>query len=551
MKKYRTTAWLVTCLCMVQLLNPFGVLATASQTTTPQTSAASTSTNANSAPSGTTSSAPVVTSIDISLDIGTSTSSSAQPSNSQPAQTSGEDSPEEVQEQAPDEEETPKNTSEVIQGPKLEMDVISDSIFLADNVTGTILLEKNADVKRYPAGLTKVVTALVVLENGNVNDTVIISENAGTAFGKATGLIDLVPGEEITVSDLLYCMLLAPSNEAALALAEHVSGNDVDLFIDMMNELAQRAGCENTRFVNVTGLDTDNQYTTARDMFRIARYAMSNARFMAIANSQHKQTYSKQPSSSGVMQEKERYFSNDNRLISQIREIGYYYSAAEGIMSGYTAKAGYCLMTTGKKSSNGMNLVCIVMGGKLYTQGGNSTTGSGGTEKISSYVDAKNVMVAAFEQFQLKSISMAGEVIDEVPVKASTSKDAVTIGTQSNVQIVLPIDVKDSEVVRNIDKVKEVKAPVKTGDVLGTMTITYNDETYGPYTLIALSDIPGNFVASVLYDIECFFRSTIVQICIILLIILGVFYIRVTIQANQKRQEEIRRNQMRKSQKRY
>lgn len=146
---------------------------------------------------------------------------------------------------------------------------------------------------------------------------------------------------------------------------------------------------------------------------------------------------------------------------------------------------------------------------------------------------------------------MAGEVVDEVPVKASTSKDAVTIGTQSNVQIVLPTDVKDSEVVRNIEKVKEVKAPVKTGDVLGTMTITYNEETYGPYSLIALSDISGNFVASVLYEIGRFFRSTIVQIIIILLILFGIFYIRLTIRTNQKRREEIRRNKMRKSQKRY
>lgn len=439
--------------------------------------------------------------------------------------------------------------NEKIEGPKLQMDVISDSVFLADNVTGTILLEKNADVKRSPAGLVKVVTALVVLENGNVNDTVVISENAGTAFGKATGLIDLVPGEEITVSDLLYCMMLAPSNEAALALAEHISDNNVDLFIQQMNDLAQRAGCENTRFVNVTGLDTDNQYTTARDMFRIARYAMSNARFMAIANSQHKQTYSKQPSSNGTMVEKERYFSNDNRLISQIRELGYYYSAAKGIMSGYTAKAGYCLMTTAQKSSTGMNLICIIMGGQMYTEGGN--TGTGGAQKVSSYVDAKNIMVAAFEQFELRSIAMAGEVIDEVPVKASTSKDAVTVGTQSNVQIVLPKDAKDSEVVRNIEKVVEVKAPVKTGDVLGTMTITYDGEEYGPYSLIALSDVSGNLVASVLYEIGRFFRSTIVQIIIILFIILGAFYINLTIRTNKKRRDEIRQNKMRKSQKRY
>lgn len=532
MKKHTLTAWVVSVLLIIQLFCPLCVLATSSQTSSSQATSTSTS---SASTSGTSDTQPSTSTNDTTKD-NASNNTNSQPND---ADNSNETDPAQT------------NTNEVIQGPNLEMDVISDSIFLADNVTGTVLLEKNADVKRYPAGLVKVVTALVVLENGNVNDTVVISENAGTAFGKATGLIDLVPGEEITVSDLLYCMLLAPSNEAALALAEHISSNDIDHFIELMNDLAQRAGCENTRFVNVTGLDTDNQYTTARDMFRIARYAMSNARFMAIANSQHKQTYSKQPASDGTMKEKERYFSNDNRLISQIREIGYYYSAAEGIMSGYTAKAGYCLMTTGKKSSNGMNLVCIVMGGKLYTQGANPETGRGGTEKVSSYVDAKNAMVAAFEQFELKNISMAGEVVDEVPVKASTSKDAVTIGTQSNVQIVLPTDVKDSEVVRNIEKVKEVKAPVKTGDVLGTMTITYNEETYGPYSLIALSDISGNFVASVLYEIGRFFRSTIVQIIIILLILFGIFYIRLTIRTNQKRREEIRRNKMRKSQKRY
>lgn len=510
MNKHTLTAGITALLMTVSLLCPLHALAA------PETSTAQTSQS-------------------------TSTAQTSQPANTSAAQTSDQ-----TQAEGDTSEET-----ENIQGVKLQMDTISESIFLADNVTGTVLLEKNADTKRPPAGFAKVVTALVVLENGNVNDTVVISENAGTAFGKATGLVDLVPGEEITVSELLYCMMLAPSNEAALALAEHISGNDVNAFVDQMNELAQRAGCENTRFVNVTGLDTDNQYTTARDMFRIARYAMSNARFMAIANSQHKQTYSKQPQSDGTMVEKERYFSNDNRLISQIRDLSYYYSAAEGIISSYTAKAGYCLMTTAQKSADGMNLVCIVMGGKTYTEGGDPQTGQGGTERISSYVDAKNLMVAAFDQFELRNIAMAGEVIDEVPVKASTSKDAVTVGTQSNVQIVLPKDAKDSEVVRNIEKVEEVKAPVKTGDVLGTMSISYDGVQYGPYSLIALSDVSGNLVASVLYEIGRFFRSTIVQIVIILLIIFGIFYINLTIRTNRKRRDEIRRNKMRKSQKRY
>lgn len=506
MNKHTLTTGIVALLMAVQLLSPLSALAV-TQTSEAQTSQAAQTTTAQA---------------------------------SQAAETSTDQTSQQEEEESVDS-----------QGLKLQIDVVSDSVFLADNITGTVLFEKNADVKRPPAGLTKVVTALVVLENGNVNDTVVVSEEAGTAFGKATGLIDLVPGEEITVSDLLYCMILAPSNEAALALAEHISGNDIDTFVQQMNDLAQRAGCENTRFVNVTGLDTDNQYTTARDMFRIARYAMSNARFMAIANSQHKQTYSKQPQSDGTMVEKERYFSNDNRLISQIRELTYYYSAAEGISSSYTAKAGYCLMTTGKKQSTDMNLVCIILGGKIYTEGGNAETGAGGTQKISSYVDAKNLMVAAFDQFELCNIAMAGEVLDEVPVKASTSKDAVTIGTQSNVQIVLPKDAKDSEVVRNIEKVEEVKAPVKTGDVLGTMSISYDGMEYGPYSLIALSDISGNLVASVLYEIERFFKNTIVQIVIILLILFGIFYIRLTIKANKKRQEEIRHNKMRKSQKRY
>ena len=145
--------------------------------------------------------------------------------------------------------------------------------------TGAILYEKNVDTSYYPASITKILTALLALENSDLDEVVTFSSDAvfGTELGSSSISRDL--DEQMTMEQCLYGMMLESANECAYAIAEHVGGGDVNVFIDMMNEKAQELGCKNTHFSNPNGLPDENHYTSAYDMALIARAAYANSKF--------------------------------------------------------------------------------------------------------------------------------------------------------------------------------------------------------------------------------------------------------------------------------
>ncbi|MGI6030235.1 MAG: D-alanyl-D-alanine carboxypeptidase family protein [Eubacteriales bacterium] len=439
------------------------------------------------------------------------------------------------QSQEPVQEVTPQQMEQAVAGQSMQVlssrDIVSSGFYLVDSVTGTVLAEKNIHEQRPVAGLAKMVTALVVLEKGNINETITISEEAGTRFGRDNRVVDLKPGEEMQVQDLLYCMLLAPSNEAAYALAEYVGDGSVPQFVEMMNQLAAAAGCQETHFTNPNGTDEEGQYSTPYDMYLLGRYAMANPRYMEICSAVHKQVPATNLTDA-------RYFLTDNRLISPSKEDTYYYSAARGMASGYTNGAGYCLVTSAQRSN--MQLICVVMGGKVY----------GEEELISSYVDAKNAMVKTFETLQSYSVAKAGDMVKEVAVAAG-AMDHVSLGPQQDVRMLLPADAEAEDVTVEYTLPDLIKAPVKTGDVVGTMKVLYQGVECGSYALSALMDVRQSFFGAIGYYLGLFFRNIVVRILLVLFVLFLIFYIRLTIVVNHKRQQQLKDNHMRKSRKRY
>ncbi len=164
------------------------------------------------------------------------------------------------------------------------LEVLCEGAYLVDTVTGTVLFEKNANQKMFPAGLTKIMTAIVALENSTPDEMVVISPEAIAHGGGSGGSLKLSAGEEMSVLDLLYCVMLVSSNEAAWALAEHIGGDEAT-FVDMMNAKAAQLGAASTHFVNASGLHDDNHYTTPKDIWPLTADAAKNPRFMEITNS--------------------------------------------------------------------------------------------------------------------------------------------------------------------------------------------------------------------------------------------------------------------------
>ena len=316
------------------------------------------------------------------------------------------------------------------------------SAILVDNLSGKVLYEKNADEKLAPASMTKLASMLIVMEaidNGNLKleDKVTISEEAANMGGSQ---VFLQAGEVYTVHDLLKSVAIASGNDAVVALAEKVGGS-VSCFVDMINKRLKELGATNTNFVNPHGLDAEGHYSTARDMSIIARELLRHEKILEYTSIYEE--YLEKNDGSRI------WLVNTNRLVR-------FYDGVDGLKTGFTKTAGYCLTATAKK--NNFRLISVVMGEDT-------------TENRSS--DTVKMLNYGFNTFKINIIKKKGESLGKVRVEK---------GKQDFANIVLLNDA--TEILKNTDpvseykfnlKVDKIKAPLKIGDIVGSAEIIDND----------------------------------------------------------------------------
>lgn len=312
------------------------------------------------------------------------------------------------------------------------------SAILVDNLSGKVLYEKNSDEKLAPASMTKLASMLMVMEaidNGNLKfeDKVTISEEAANMGGSQ---VFLQAGEVYTVYDLLKSVAIASGNDAVVALAEKIGGSQSG-FIDMLNKRLKEIGATNTNFVNAHGLDAEGHYSTARDMSIIARELLKHPKILEFTSIYEE--YLEKNDGSRI------WLVNTNKLVR-------FYDGVDGLKTGFTKTAGYCLTATASK--NNFRLISVVMGEDT------SENRSSDTVKMLNY---------GFNTFKINIIKTKGESLGKVRVER---------GKQDKANIVLLNDA--TEILKNTDpvteysfnlKVNKIKAPVKVGDIVGTAEI--------------------------------------------------------------------------------
>lgn len=341
----------------------------------------------------------------------------------------------------------------------------SPSAILIDSATGRILYEKNAHEKMYPASITKIMTAILALEsNKNLNDIVTASSEAVLSIERGSSNIGILPGEQLTLEQLLYGLLVASANEGANIIAEYIAGS-VDEFVKLMNKRAAELGAKNTHFVNANGLHDDDHYTTAYDMALIARHAMTIPKFRELVNTAY---YEIPPTEK---YKDTRYLSNTNQLINKYRGTKYLYESAIGIKTGYTSKAQHTLTAAAKQ--NGLELIAVVMGAKLE-----------GT-KYYSYEDTINLFEYGFNNFSIQTVVKPGEFIEEVPVLEAKNNERVILQTEQPLEALLPNNIDKSAIEKQVYPLANIKAPISKGDVLGFVTFKYDNQELGRVNLIA------------------------------------------------------------------
>ena len=231
----------------------------------------------------------------------------------------------------------PKNSNENLQ----QFRTTAKGCIVMESNSGRILFEKDANVQLPMASTTKIVTAITVLNNASLDDVVVIDKRACAVEGSS---VYLRAGEELTVKELLYGLMLRSGNDCAVALALHVAGS-VDGFAQMMNQTAQSLGCTDSNFVNPHGLHDEKHYTTAKDLATITCYALQNEHFAQIVS-----TKSVKISNDGY--DYPRVLTNKNKLLSNFAD-------ADGVKTGYTKRAGRCFV--GSATRNGMQVVVVVL----------------------------------------------------------------------------------------------------------------------------------------------------------------------------------------------
>lgn len=228
-------------------------------------------------------------------------------------------------------------------------EISSAGAVLYDATHGVFLYEKNADTKYYPASITKLLTALLVLEKANLNDTVTFSSNEVTNLESGAVTLSLKEGDKVSVKDCLYGLLLKSANEIANGLAEHVGGS-ISGFSSMMNEKAKALGCTNSNFVNPNGLNNSNHYTTAHDMALIAKAAFENETLRTIASTtSYKFPATKAAGERTITMGHKMLYSSDSR----------YYEGIIGGKTGYTSLAGNTLVTCAER--DGVRLIAVIL----------------------------------------------------------------------------------------------------------------------------------------------------------------------------------------------
>lgn len=347
-----------------------------------------------------------------------------------------------------------------VQATQLSVQVDSPYAILMESKTGRILYEKNANEKRYPASTTKTMTALITLEQvKNLEDKATISYDAiyTVPSGYSTDLLKV--GEEISVKDLLYALLVKSSNEAANVLAEYVAGS-VESFATMMNTRAIELGCKNTNFVNPNGVQDENHYSTAYDLALIAQEAMKNEIFREIVS-----TASYTLPKTNKYDRVDRTILSTNELIKKTSKN--YYEYAIGIKTGYTTPAKNCLIAGANK--DGIELIAVILGADEYNS----------ERKSMRDTDVKNLFNTIYENFSEKQVLKEKDVVKTVEVKNATkdTKKLDLIAENSIETLVTNDKLKTSEnpeIMLNA----EIKAPIEKGAVLGSVKYTIDGLEY-------------------------------------------------------------------------
>lgn len=339
----------------------------------------------------------------------------------------------------------------------IEPDISAGAAILIDANTKTVLYEKNGYEKNYPASITKLMTALLAIENLYPDDTITFSKDAIFGIEPGSSHIGIDVDEQLTVDEALHGLLLMSANEVANGLAEAVSGS-ISAFSDYMNERAKELGAQNTHFVNPHGLHSENHYTTAYDMGLIASYLTENKYFLQIMQDSTYQI----PGTNKT--DEIRYLYQQHKMLNPLRDATIYREDVIGGKTGYTNQARHTLVTMARQGNT--TLVAVVLQ----------------SEKDAIYTDTAKLLDYGFNSYHSLPLYTSEELIKTLPmysIKSGLAYQSANCGlaVSEDVSVTVPNTVKASDVTLLFDIPDKLDANAQIGDVIGEVSFVLGAKT--------------------------------------------------------------------------
>lgn len=404
----------------------------------------------------------------------------------------------------------------------------AEAALLMDLKTGRLLFGKNVERKLFPASTTKIMTGILALEMGNMEDVVTATYEAIKDITLEDSHMGILIGEELTFEQLLYGMMVYSANDAANVIAIHLAGS-MDAFVEKMNAKAVELGMKNTHFKNACGMHNDEHYTTAEDLAILAKYCMQNEKFREIVKTA---TYKIAPTNKYA---KERILPNTNLFLGTSRSRQHYYAPCTGIKTGHTSKAGYCLVSSAEYKD--ISLLAVVLNCD------NVDTGSGAY----SYTNSKRLFEFGFNNYSSQKIASPGDVISDSKVYEAKDNTRVALTVSEDIFALIPKNTDtENGITQDVEMPEELQAPIAKGTVLGKVTYSINGVQLASADLVAANEVKQDKILFIIHTILNVLTSPFFFIPAILIIIIAI------ISRNQKRKRERKKklNQLKKNRQR-
>lgn len=410
-----------------------------------------------------------------------------------------------------------------------DFEVNAKAVYMINTDTDTVVYEKNSTQRLYPASLTKIMTAIMVFESVPDLDAVTVTAGArlyDEFMGINISSAGIIPGEKLTMRELMYCMLMQSANEAASMVADYLSDGNVREFTQRMTQRAKELGCKDTNFVNPHGLHDDDQYTTAYDMYLIVKHALTFPIFEEIVGNY---TYMIDATNK---RDKFTLISTNKMLASGSQ---YYYSPIRGIKTGTIDESGRNFISMATK--NGYNYLTVLLGAPYFDENGNVLSTN------YAFTQTKAFYEWAFERFEIKSILNSDESVTSVPVKLAKDVDSLLLVPKNEVTALVDVDITENHIQPIFDVPDEVSAPIKKGQEIGRVRLMLAHEEIGSVPLVAATDIERDTLSYILFVMKnivtsVWFIAIVAGIIVVIAIYVGYM---IYINKNKRRKKKVKR----------